>query len=144
MSNVSTLESLRYWLQEGQELTYSELIARTGISERQLGRLIKQLRATGLPVVEARQGKYKVFTLPPDYQQVSIPDLRFDNAELRALAVAANASQSVLAGTPHAAALQQAFTKLLDHARPVAYLFDIDEPQAEWHFEHGRTARINL
>ena len=135
MVKVPALERLRNWLQEGHTLTYAELTSRTGLSERQLGRLVQQLRQEGLPVSENRQGKYKAFALPPERQQVAVPDLRFDNAELRALTVAAKASRSMLTATPHAAALGQAFDKLLAHARPVAYLFDVDEPLNDWHFD---------
>jgi predicted DNA-binding transcriptional regulator YafY len=106
--------------------------------------LIYQLREEGLPVTETRQGRHKVFELPPERQQIVVPDLRFDNAELRALTVAAKASRSVLAGTPHAAALQQAFDKLLAHARPVAYLFDVDEPLKDWHFDDNPADPIRL
>ena len=144
MPKLLVLDRLRHWLQEGQALTYPELTRRTGLGERQLARLVQQLRDEGLPVAETRQGRLKVFTLPPEHQQVAVPDLRFGNAELRALVVATKASQAVLAATPHAAALQQAFDKLLDHARPVAYLFDIDEPRQEWYFEDGRAAALDL
>jgi predicted DNA-binding transcriptional regulator YafY len=135
VSKVSTLERLRNWLQEGHTLTYAELTSRIGLSERQLARHMQQLRDEGYPIIENRQGKHKTFALPPERQQVAVPDLRFDNAELRALTVAAKASRSMLAATPHAAALGQAFDKLLAHARPVAYLFDVDEPLNDWHFD---------
>lgn len=135
MPKLSPLDHFRHWLQEGQALTYAELTRRLGLSERQLARLVQQLRAEGLPITETRQGKHKAFALPPERQQVAVPDLRFDNAELRALAVAAKASRAMLAGTPHAAALGQAFGKLLAHARPVAYLFDVDEPLNDWQFD---------
>lgn len=141
---LPALDRLRRWLQDSQALTYPELTQRTGLGERQLARLVQQLRVEGLPIVETRQGRLKVFTLPPEQQQVAVPDLRFDNAELRALVVATKASQAVLAATPHAAALHQAFGKLLDHARPVAYLFDVDEPRHEWYFEDSRTADLDL
>lgn len=144
MPLLSALDNLRLWLQDGQALTYPELTRRTSLGERQLARLVHQLRQEGLPVLETRQGRLKAFALPPDYQQVAVPDLRFDNAELRALVVATKASQAVLVATPHAAALQKAFDKLLDHARPVAYLFDVDEPRQEWYFEDGRAVELNL
>ena len=142
MVKVPALERLRNWLQEGHTLTYAELTSRTGLSERQLARLVQQLRQEGLPVSENRQGKHKAFALPSERQQVAVPDLRFDNAELRALTVAAKASRSMLAATPHAAALGHAFDKLLAHARPVSYLFDVDEPLTDWQFDDQPADRI--
>lgn len=144
MSRIPMLAQLRHWLQEGQQLTYPDLMHRTGLSERQLARLLQQLRDEGFPLEETRRDKRKVFSLPPARQQVAVPDLRFDNAELRALAVATKASQAALAGTPHAAALRQAFDKLLAHARPVAYLFDLEEPLQEWHFDEAPADAISL
>jgi predicted DNA-binding transcriptional regulator YafY len=144
MPTPSALERIRSWLREGQPLTYSDLQKRTHLSERQLGRLIHQLRQEGLPVQEVRQGKHKVFTLPPERQLVAVPDLQFDNAELRALAVAAKASRAILAGTPHAAALRRAFDQLLAHAKPVTYLFDVDEPGQEWFFDDSAADTIAL
>jgi predicted DNA-binding transcriptional regulator YafY len=135
MYKRSPLERLRQWLSAGEQLTYATIAARTQLGDKQISRLVRQLRAEGLPVTEARAGRHKVFALPAERQQVAVPDLVFDNAELRALAIAAKASRSALVGTPHLEALQRAFDRLLAHARPVTYLFDFDEPQKGWHFE---------
>jgi predicted DNA-binding transcriptional regulator YafY len=135
MLKVSPLDRLRQLLQAGAQLTYADLRHHTNLGDKQVSRLLDQLRAEGLPITESRRGRLKVFELPPERQQVAVPDLRFDNDELRALAVAAKASRAALTGTPHAGALQRAFDQLLAHARPVTYLFDVDEPQQEWFFD---------
>lgn len=137
MPTLSALEQLRRWLQAGETLTYCDLQQRLHLGERQLARLVAQVRAEGLPVIESRQGKHKTFTLAPERQQVAVPDLRFANDELRALTIAAKASRAALAGTPHAAALGRAFHQLLTHAQAVTYLFALEEPQQEWFFDEN-------
>lgn len=144
VSTTPALERLRRWLQAGETLTYAELQARLTLSERQLLRLVAQLRAEGLPLTEARQGKHKAFSLAPERQLVAVPALRLDNAELRALTIAAKASQAALVGTPHAPALRRAFEQLLDHANPATYFFALEEPQQEWFFDDNPVDAIAL
>ncbi len=137
-------EHLRYLLDAGHVLSLSDIQTTLKIGERQVRRVIRQLQQSGLPVHERWQNRRKVFALAPENQQVAVPDLRFEPAELRALAIAAKASRSVLIGTPHAEALNRAFDKLLEHARPVTYLFDVEEPQQEWHFDDNVADRIAM
>lgn len=144
MTKHSPAEHLRLLFDSGAVLSLQQIQQELTISERQARRLIEQLRAGGLPVMEQYIGRYKSFYIPEQYQQVAVPDLRFDTAELRALAIAAKASRSVLAGTPHTEALNRAFEKLLEHARPVIYVFDIEEPMQEWHFDDNSPDRITL
>jgi predicted DNA-binding transcriptional regulator YafY len=137
MPATNPTEQLRRLLDAGHQLSLMQLQTKLNIGERQVRRLLRQLQSEGLPVHEHREGRHKLFSLSADRQQVDLPDLRFDQAELRALAVAAKASRAVLVGTPHAAALSRAFEKLLERARPVAYIFDLEEPLQEWHFEEN-------
>jgi predicted DNA-binding transcriptional regulator YafY len=125
---------LRRLLDSGEPFSLHQLQEELRMSERQVRRIIGQLRGEGAPVLERRVGRQKQFYLPVDRQQVTLTDLRFDGAELRALAIAAKASRSLLSDTPHAPALTRAFDKLLEQARPVTYLFDFDEPNQAWHF----------
>lgn len=125
---------LRRLLDSGEAFSLQELQEKLRMSERQVRRIIDQIRREGAPVSERWVGRQKQFYLPVDRQQVTLSDLRFDAAELRALAVAAKASRSLLSDTPHASALTRAFDKLLEQARPVTYLFDFDEPHQAWHF----------
>lgn len=135
---------LQHLLDTGQALSLADIQQHLQIGDRHARRLIRQLQQTGKPVKERWEGRKKIFFLPDECQQVAIPDLRFDSAELRALAIAAKASRSVLAGTPHAEALDRAFTKLLEGARPVTYLFDVEEPMQDWHFEEATSDCIAM
>lgn len=137
-------EQLCRLLDTGEVVTYARIRQTLRISERQIRRVIGRLRDGGLPIRERREGSMKLFFLPAERQRVAVPDLQFDSAELRALAVAAKASRSVLAGTPHAEPLGRAFEKLLDRARPVAYVFDPDEPMQEWHFDDNVPDAISM
>jgi predicted DNA-binding transcriptional regulator YafY len=125
-------------------MSHADLQRHLRIGVRQVRRIVKQLRQGGVPVQQRWESGLKVFYLPSESQQVLVPELRFDAAELRALAIAAKASRSVLAGTPHAEPLDRAFTKLLEGARPVTYLFELEEPMQEWHFEDGTADVLSL
>lgn len=144
MPNLSSDERLRRLLDTGATYTMLQLQQALNLGTKQIRRLLDRLQDEGIPIEEKRQGKLKLVSLPADRQRVPVPDLRFDTAELRALAIAAKASRSVLIGTPHIAALKRAFDKLLERARPVTYLFDFDEPMQEWHFAEDPTDPIAL
>ncbi|WP_019991493.1 helix-turn-helix transcriptional regulator [Rudanella lutea] len=137
-------EQLRRLLDTGESFSLQQLQQLLDLGDRQIRRLLDQLRQSGIPIEEHRQGKHKRVSLPTDRQRVPVPDLRFDTEELRALAIAAKASRAVLVGTPHVAALKRAFDKLLEHARPVTYVFDLDEPMQEWHFAEDPTDQFAL
>ncbi|WP_229374772.1 helix-turn-helix transcriptional regulator [Fibrella rubiginis] len=141
---MTSIEYLRRLLDSGAELTSQHLQDQLNLSERHVRRLIGQLRDEGLPILERPEGNRKVYALPTERQQSAVSDLRFDSAELRALAIAAKASRSVLTGTPHAVALNRAFEKLLDKARPVSYVFDLDDSMQEWQFDDNATDQIAL
>lgn len=144
MPKLSSIDRLRLLLDSGAELTSLHLQDQLNLSERQVRRLIGQLRDGGLPILERPEGARKVYALPAERQQAAVADLRFDSDELRALAIAAKASQSVLLGTPHAVALKRAFEKLLDKARPVSYVFDLNDSMQEWQFDDNATDQIAL
>lgn len=144
MSRTSPEELLRRHLDAGEALSIQRIQELLRVGVRQVHRIVHHLRESGLPIGERREGAYKVFFLPAEWQRVALPDLQFDAAELRALAVAAKASRSVLVSTPHAEALARAFEKLLERARPVTYLFDVDEPMQEWHFDDNAPDDIPL
>ena len=133
---------IRRRLHAGELLTIEAIKQATGVTPRHIRRIFKQYRAEGLTILERRQGHVKVFSLPAHQQQVTLSDLALDADELRALTIATKASWSVLLDTPHAPALQRAFTKLLERVRPVSYVFDVDEPLQEWHFDDQATDQI--
>lgn len=142
MAKISPDHHLRVLLDAGQSLSLQQIQTTLNVGERQARRLIGQLQQDGLPILERRNGRHKLFYLPDERQQVLVPELRFDAAELRALAIAAKASQSVLNGTPHMVALNRAFEKLLEKARPVTYVFDVDESMQEWLFDDNTPDQI--
>ncbi len=144
MPNLPSVERLRRLLDTGASYTLLQLQQELKLGGKQLRRLLTQLTQDNTPIDVTRQGKHKLIALPPDRQRVPIPDLHFDTTELRALAIAAKASRSVLVSTPHAEALQRAFDKLLEHARPVTYLFDLEEPMNEWIFDDHLADQIVL
>lgn len=144
MHTATPDEILRKLLDAGEVLTLQQIQQKTGIGERQVRRMVRRLQREGTAVLERWEGRHKVFYLPAERQQVVLPDLRFDAAELRALAIAAKASRSVLVGTPHAEALKSAFDKLLERAQPVTYVFDVEESMQEWHFEDNPADCIAL
>lgn len=144
MHPITPDEHLRRLLDAGETLSYQQAQEKLQVGERQVRRILNQLREDGLPILEHREGSTKVFYLSAERQRMAVPDLRFDAAELRALAVAAKASRSVLVGTPHAEALNRAFGKLLEQARPITYIFDLEDSMQEWHFEDNAADQIAL
>ncbi len=142
MTTYTPEQWIRRRLHAGDILTIEAIKEATGVTPRHIRRLFQDLRKEGLTVIERRQGPVKVFSLPAHQQQVTLSDLAFDADELRALTIATKASRSVLLDTPHAQALHRAFTKLLERVRPVSYVFDVDEPLQEWHFDEQATDQI--
>lgn len=138
----SSIDQLKALFDSGHALTYEDIQSRLQRTERQARRLIHQLRENGVPVRERREGRVKVFYLEPEHQQHEIEGLAFDHDEMRALAIAARASQAALDGTPHSEPLQKAFGKLLEHVAPRALLFDVDVQATLWHFDAAAPGEV--
>lgn len=137
METTSNVQRLRHLLDDGRKCTLKQLQDYLNLSERQVRRLLQQIKDSGLVVRTERQHRQKLFYLDEQDQQTVLPDTKFSQAELRALTLAIKASQGVLAGTPHAQPLQSVFNKLLEKVPPVAYVFDVEDQLKEWQFDEN-------
>jgi len=144
MSVSTSFYKLRQLFDKGHELSLPQMQQHLQLCERQVRRVLNEFRQQGIILKERRVGKQKLFSVPADRQQVALTNLDLDAAEIRALAIAAKASHSVLIGTPHTNALRRAFEKLLEKARPVTYIFDVEESMQEWHFEDNQTDQMSV
>jgi predicted DNA-binding transcriptional regulator YafY len=140
---MTTSERLRRLLDEGHRLTYAEMREHVGAGERQIRRYFREWEAEGVYVKSTYEpGVGKRFYLPDDAQRLTLPGIAFDTDELRALTVAASASQAALGATPLGPPLARAFGKLLQEAAPVAILFDVDATQHVWYFDEAPAAGV--
>lgn len=128
-------------LDEGHRFTLLEMQALLGLSERQVRRILRQPDPHRPPILSCRENNRKVYFLADDRQRLPV-EIRFDLAELRALAVAAIASRATLAGTPLAAPLERAFAKLAEKCVADHYVFDLEEPALQWSFSDGATTPL--
>ena len=120
---MDTLDRLRSLLDQGHALTYADASARLGVSDRQIRRHFRQLATDGVPVQRDFDGPVARFSIPPSHQRATLDGLAFDEAEVRALTIAAEAARSALAGTPHEAPLARAFGR-----RPQSHLLALKAP----------------
>ncbi len=164
MHHDNSKERLRAALQGGATLSYEQLKQRLGLSsERQINRLINELRKEGMVIKEGRPGKkdkedledrkrlaereghdskasrIKVFWLEFDPQRVDVPiqPLLLSDRQALALAVAASASRAAMAPTPMGPDLDAAFGRLLNHLGPNLHAYDLQEEAENWHFGVG-------
>jgi predicted DNA-binding transcriptional regulator YafY len=144
MYKVHPVSQVRQLLDAGYELSLQQLKHQLGLSERQVRRILREFNKSGIILKERWNGRQKFFSLPAERQQVALSDLSFDQDELRALAIAAKASRSVLVGTPHCGALERAFEKLLERAKPITYIFELEEPLQDWQFEDNATDQLSI
>lgn len=103
---------------------------------RHVVRLIAELRNAGVPVSEERVGRSKLFFIPEEHQCRAIQIDELDEEALRALTVAAQASQALLRGTPLEEPLQRAFAVLLSaFGDEDMFSFDPDSEASHWYFD---------
>ena len=142
--SYDSLERLRHLLNEGAELSLQEIcVVLTISSERHARRLIARLRQNGVPVQERRDGRIKRFYLEPEHRQAAVRGFEFDEEEMLALAVAAEAAKAELGATPLEAPLGRAFDKLLQQLAPEAYTFEMEAQHGRWHFGASALSRID-
>lgn len=137
------LTHLRQMLDEGAEPSLQEIIGALNVTERHARRLIRRLRDGGVPVQERRDGRFKRFYLKPEHRQTVVRGFEFDEEEMLALAVAAEAAKSELGSTPLEEPLRRAFDKLLQELAPEAYTFEMEEQHHRWHFGASALNRID-
>ena len=141
--SLDTLTRLHRMLDEGAQPSLADIYGRFGVTERHARRLIRQLREDGVPVQERRDGRIKRFFLAPEHRQVVIRGFEFDEEEMLALAVAAEAAKAELGATPLEAPLGRAFGKLLDELAPEAFTFEMEDLPGHWHFGASALSHID-
>jgi len=97
----------------GAAWTKRQAARELGCSERHVLRLVTEIRGHGVPVETRREGRAKVFFIPEEHQRRRIQIDALDEAALRALTVAAEASVALLHDTPLHEPLKRAFRTLL-------------------------------
>ena len=135
-------ERLRALLDAGYRLTKAEAAARLDRDPRSVTRLVRDLRAAGVPVrdePDPADGRRKRFFLADEHQRRGLRLDALDEAEILALTVAAEAARAALRGTTLQDPLASAFRALLGAAREAGggvgtLTFDPDDEPAHWHF----------
>lgn len=138
-----SLSQLRRFLGEGHEPTLADLVDELDLSRRQVRRLIRRLREDDVPVTARRDGRVKRFFLPPEHRPVGIATFDFEEEEVLALAVAAEAAKAALRDTPMGRPLAHAFKKLLNGLDADLLTFELEEQPARWHFDAHAYSRFD-
>ena len=139
----NAIETLRQLLNEGAAPSLDELCALLDITKRHARRLLARLRRNGIPVQERRDGRIKRFYLEPEHRQAAVRGFAFDEEEMLALAVAAEAANAELGSTPLEAPLGRAFDKLLQELAPEAYTFEMEAQHDRWHFGASALSHVD-
>ena len=129
------------WLNSGEELPYAEMRQRLGLSQKQVGRAIDELRRHGIPV--RSRGRTRTFFIPEDLRRTPYRVIELSEEEIVALSVAAQASVSVLEPTPLAAPLSSAFDSLLSSIGRQPISFDVESQRRQWHFGGAHSVPLN-
>ena len=133
----------RRHLDAGHRLSYADITARLGITERQARRLIQVLRAGGVPIREEQDGRTKRFFLAPEHRRERATPLDLTPEEALALSVAVRAGAAVLKSTPLRSPLASAARQLVGHLTDHTDLFDLDEQEERWYFDAVALNRID-
>jgi predicted DNA-binding transcriptional regulator YafY len=120
------------WFNRGEELSYAEMVERLGLSQKQVGRAIEELRQHDIPVESI--GRIKIFFIPEDSRRAPYRVVELSEEEIVALTFAARASESVLEPTPLSGPLASAFDSLLRTLSEQPISFDVESQRRQWHF----------
>ena len=127
--------ALRRHFDRDARLTKAQIGERLGCTPRHALRVVDELRAAGVDIRDEPAGRSKQFYVPAEHQRRQIQIEALDEEALRALTVAAEASRTLLRGTPLDAPLGRAFATLLDAVGDEeVYSFDPEEEGRHWHF----------
>lgn len=111
-----------------------QLAHQLSVSERQVRRLVAELRSAGVRVASETEHRRRTYRLLPGGHGVALSPVTLTESELLALRVAAQAANAFIGDTPLGPAAQVAFGKLFDAAdRPIA-----EEPQVWFVSEIGQ------
>lgn len=139
----ATFDRLLHLLNAGHELTQTQISDRLGVSDRQARRLIEKMRNQGIEVREKRSGRYKIYYLDPEDREVSPGEaMHFEERELFALLIAAQAARSTLESTPLNDPLKAAYKKLVNAISDSVLTFEPELQHTHWFFES--TAHSNI
>ena len=153
-------EELRRLFDTGARLTKRQAAERLGLaSTRQVDRLVRQLRAAGVPVQqgpllsdEPAEGEPRAarFFLEPWHQRRAFELGGLDEEALHALVVAVEAARGTFASTGYEAPLSRAFARLLGAVNRVdgapdggLGAFDPEAEEGRWHFGASATAPMD-
>lgn len=140
---MASEEHLRGLFDAGHRLSYAEITARLGITERQSRRLIKSLRKHGVPILDEWDGRTKRFFLSPEHQRSHARALELTPEEALALSVAVRAGAAVLRSTPLLGPLAAAARELVTHLTDSTDLFALEEQEDRWYFDAVALNRID-
>lgn len=135
LPSLTRLQQLHQALSHGEALSLKEIANRFQVTERHARRLLDLLRAQGIPVQDRREGRRKRFYLPVEHLIATVKRVSFDEQEMLALAVAAEAARAALGPTPLGLPLNRAFDKLLAQLAPEALTFEVEAQPLRWHFD---------
>ena len=121
-------------LNDGHELTYDDINASIGISDRQARRIIARLRNNDVPILQRRVRRKVIFFLAPEHRQIAVEPFHFNEEEIFALAVASESAMASLRQTPLGNPLASAFERLLSRLAPEARTFEMEMQPRRWHF----------
>jgi predicted DNA-binding transcriptional regulator YafY len=140
-----TIDRLFHLFNEGHELTQADIARHLGITDRQVRRLLDQLRDGGVALKERRDGKSKVYFIDPADRKVESRDgLQFEERELFALTIAANAARALLGPTPLDAPLATAYDKLVAQYADSVLSFEPESQRVHWFFESSAHPNIDF
>jgi len=130
--------------EDGAELTTKEIQARLAIgSDRHVRRILKTLRAEDKRITYRKDGRLRRYLIPIEQRKQSMPLLSLTEKGMFALAVAAKASRSMLAPTPLAEPLREAFDALLRGMAGRVFSFEAEDEGDHWHFSAAPAVPID-
>ncbi|MEM8558909.1 MAG: WYL domain-containing protein [Bacteroidota bacterium] len=142
-------EALRRLFDRGHVLTRKQAEPLLGVTDRQVSRLLDELRAADVPVQskpDPQGSRAKAYYLAPEHQRRGVVLGGLDEEALYALSVAAEASRAALAGTPLDAPLERGLHALLGAVSALPDdtgheagpdTFEVEAVSAGWHFGSG-------
>ncbi len=137
-------EELRRLFDQGHEFTLHDIQTRMGYaSDRHARRLLKVLEDAHVPVSHRMAGGRKLFFVPEEHRRCPVRGFEFDEEEMLAMAVAAEAAKAALGRTPLGPPLSRAFGKLLAGLESEAKTFEVDQQSRQWLFGATSASHFN-
>jgi predicted DNA-binding transcriptional regulator YafY len=125
----------------GEELTYPRMQSILGLSERQLRRVLDELREHDVPL--QCRGRPKAFFIAAEHHRSPCRMVSLSHDEIVALGVAAQAARAALEPTPLADSLRTAFDALLSEAATQTIAIDLEAQRHQWHFGEAPSVQLD-